>query len=171
MNLKIKETDQNDLENIINLWANGKVMKFVGFPNGLYYTDKEIKNWYLRIKDNRPYTNHYSLFIDESYCGEAFYSINNAYKTAAMDIKILPMYHGRGIAYNSLIFAINKAFENGANKCWVDPNPSNKRAVNLYERIGFKKKDLPIWVKEYPDQVYYEIDKKDWNYLNERNNN
>lgn len=64
MKLKIKETSINDLDNIINLWAYGEVMKFVGFPEGLYYTEEQIKAWYESVKSSRPSTNHYSIYID-----------------------------------------------------------------------------------------------------------
>ena len=33
--LTIKETTRADLPNIQSLWADGDVMKFVGFPDGL----------------------------------------------------------------------------------------------------------------------------------------
>lgn len=170
MNLKIRETSEHDLDNIINLWANGEVMKFVGFPQGLQYTKEEINSWYRNITANRPYINHYSIYLNEHYCGETFYKIDPNYKNAAMDIKILPKYQGRGIASLALSFAINKAFENGAYKCWVDPNTNNEKAISLYERLGFKKKKAPLWLDEYPNQAYYEIDNKLVNTYDEESN-
>ena len=46
----IKETDETDLVNIMNLWNNGEVMNFVGFPIGMGYNFDKIKNWYKKIK-------------------------------------------------------------------------------------------------------------------------
>ena len=41
--LKIKETTIEDIKSVQQLWADGDVMKFVGFPDGLHETDEEMK--------------------------------------------------------------------------------------------------------------------------------
>ncbi|NLC94884.1 MAG: hypothetical protein GX676_04250 [Bacilli bacterium] len=38
--IMIKETTEEDLDNIMTLWNNGEVMKYVGFPEGLGITKK-----------------------------------------------------------------------------------------------------------------------------------
>lgn len=162
--LEIRETGVKDLENIRKLWADVDVMKFVGFPNGLIYSHEDIKKWYEKIEKNRPMTNHYSIYFDGEYCGETYYSIDKFYMTASMDIKLFKEKRSKGIASLSLSYAIKKAFQEGAKLCWVDPNPENLNAINLYEKLGFVKKDLPIWVKKYPKQIYYEISKDDVNF-------
>ena len=40
--ITIKETTRNDLPNVQKLWADGDVMKFVGFPEGLHETESEL---------------------------------------------------------------------------------------------------------------------------------
>ena len=37
--IKVREATIEDIENIQQLWVDGDVMKFVGFPNGLIKTD------------------------------------------------------------------------------------------------------------------------------------
>lgn len=44
--IKIRETTCEDLSFVQKLWADGNVMKFVGFPDGLYETDKQMQAWY-----------------------------------------------------------------------------------------------------------------------------
>ena len=39
----IKETTIEDLDNVQKLWADGDVMRFVGFPDGLQRTSEEMK--------------------------------------------------------------------------------------------------------------------------------
>ena len=34
----IKETTREDIKNVQRLWADGDVMRFVGFPDGLHET-------------------------------------------------------------------------------------------------------------------------------------
>ena len=122
-------------------------------------------------KKNRPRINHYSIYTDDiSYCGEAFYEIDTEHGNAAsLDIKLLPKARGKGIAANALTHAIAKAFENGAEKVWVDPNPANEKALALYNRLGFVRKEMPDYLKENEMEgvdfipVYMEIDKEHWN--------
>jgi len=161
--VKVKETTVEDINNIQRLWADGDVMKFVGFPDGLHYSDEEMKNWLRWIESNRPALNHYSIFEDDKYCGESFYNIDAEHQTAALDIKILGFARGRGIATAGLSHAIKEAFRNGAETVWVDPNPDNLKAIALYKRLGFQKKDFPEYLiaeNEEPSSIYMELRKE-----------
>ena len=53
---------------------------------------------------------------------------------------------GRGIATQALKYSIKEAFKNGAEELWVDPNPSNSKAIALYRRMGFVQKEMPEYV-------------------------
>ena len=140
----IQETNRNDLLNVQALWGDGDVMNFVGFPDGLHETIENLERWLARIEAKRPLTNHYSVYEDGVYCGEAFYSIDTTHdNSAALDIKLFAAARGRGIATQALSHAIDAAFANGAKSVWVDPNPANVKAVALYERLGFERKPMP----------------------------
>lgn len=84
--LEIKETTIEDIKCVQQLWADGDVMKFVGFPDGLHETDERMQNWLRWIESNRPTLNHYSIFEDGKYCGESFYEIDAEHQSAALDI-------------------------------------------------------------------------------------
>lgn len=158
--LEIKETGVEDLKNVQKLWADGDVMKFVGFPDGLHETDEEMQDWYGWIESGRPTLNHYSIFEDGKYCGESFYDIDTEHKSAALDIKLFAFARGRGIATAGLSLAIGEAFRNGAETVWVDPNPENHKAISLYERLGFQKKSFPEYLvseDEEPVSIYMEL--------------
>ena len=157
----IRETTANDLAHVKQLWADGDVMKFVGFPEGLQETDENLKRWLTRIAASRPNTNHYSVFEDDVYCGETFYSIDpNHGHSAALDIKLFSFARGRGIATAALSFAIREAAKNGAKTVWVDPNPANTKAIALYERLGFLRKPMPDYLlsEEGLSSVYMELE-------------
>ena len=141
--IEIRETTIEDIKNIQRLWADGDVMKFVGFPDGLVETDEEMENWFRWIASNRPGLNHFSIFEDGNYCGESFYAIDAEHHSAALDIKLFGSARGRGIAAAGLSHAIREAFRNGAETVWVDPNPENTKAIALYKRLGFVRKDFP----------------------------
>lgn len=158
MSLEIHETSERDLHNIKSLWADGDVMKFVGFPNGLQKSAEEMAYWYQWIVKNRPRLNHYSIYLDDEYCGETFYKIDTSRDLAAsMDIKLFAKARGKGVATRALSYAIEQAFLNGASKVWVDPDPCNHKALALYERLGFAKCEIPAHLKkEAYKQVYME---------------
>ena len=160
--IEIIETTSSDLKNVQRLWADGDVMRFVGFPDGLHNTDEEMKEWFRWIESGRPGLNHYSIFEDGKYCGESFYEIDREHKSAALDIKLFGSARGRGIAAAGLSFAIKEAFRNGAETVWVDPVPDNTKAIALYKRLGFRQKDFPhhlISGDEERNSIYMELRK------------
>jgi RimJ/RimL family protein N-acetyltransferase len=148
--ITIKETMPDDLANVLALWNDGEVMKFVGFPEGLGETMEGMTKWLGWIDKGRPKRNHYSVYAEGiGYCGEAFYNIDSAHSnTACLDIKLFPIARGKGIAAKALSYAIEQAFANGAFKVWVDPNPDNEKALALYRKLGFAEKGMPDYLKE-----------------------
>ncbi len=141
--IEVRETTREDIGSVQRLWADGDVMRFVGFPDGLIRTDEDMRDWYAWIESGRPAVNHYSIFEDGAYCGESFYEIDREHQCAALDIKLFGSARGRGIAAAGLSHAIEEAFRNGAKTVWVDPNPENAKAIALYKRLGFQQKAFP----------------------------
>ena len=127
--LDIRETGLQDLANIQELWNDGQVMKYVGFPAGLGITIAQLEEW-LPWAIAKPQRCHYSIYQNEiGYCGETFYDVNPTTGTAVLDIKLLPKARGYGIATQALNFAIDKAFKTGgAERVYVDPHPDNQKA-------------------------------------------
>ena len=60
--IEVKETTVKEIDNVRRLWADGDVMRFVGFPDGLCQTDDEMQGWFRWIESTRPVLNHYSIF-------------------------------------------------------------------------------------------------------------
>lgn len=159
--LEIRETTLEDLKNVQRLWADGEVMRFVGFPEGLHETDEDLRAWIERLSAARPRVNHWSVYEDGVYCGETNYSIDEQTRSASLDVKLFAAARGRGIATKALTHAIREAFRNGAETVWVDPAPENARAIALYRRLGFTQKDMPAHViaqGEDPEtNLYFEL--------------
>ena len=156
----IRETIANDLGNVKQLWADGDVMKFVGFPEGLHETDESMKKWFNWILSSRSTVNHFSVFDNDVYCGETFFAIDVKHdNSASLDIKLFKFARGKGIATTALSYAIEEAFKNGAKRVWVDPNPNNKKAIAFYERLGFERKPMPEYLAtdESMTSIYMEL--------------
>ena len=141
--IEIRKTTELDVKNVQRLWADGDVMRFVGFPEGLHETDEAMQEWIGNVIAHRPNTNHYSIYEDGEYCGETGYGIDKEQESAWLDIKLFRFARGRGIATKALLYAMEEAFRNGAKTVWVDPDPENAKAIALYERLGFVQKEMP----------------------------
>ena len=163
--IDIRETSEQDLDNVMCLWNNGDVMFFVGFPEGLGITAERLKKW-LAWAIKKPGRCHYSIYADEfDYCGEAFYDSTGEHGIASLDIKLLPNAQGKGIAKTALIFVIDKAFKvGGAQRVYVDPSPENTKAWVLYNKVGFVSRPRPSHLKE--GDTYLEITADEWALLN-----
>lgn len=158
--IEIKEAAPEDVENVQRLWADGDVMQYVGFPEGLSETEESIREMILRTAASRPQRNYFAVYEDGVYCGETSYDIDADTKTASLDIKLFRFARGRGIATKALSFAMAEAFKNGAETVWVDPDPENAKAIALYERLGFVRKPMPPHVaamgEDWEKYVYME---------------
>lgn len=163
--IEIKEITIADIKYVQCLWADGDVMRFVGFPDGLHETDESMQRWFQWIVSKRPTVNEFAIFEDGEYCGESFYEIDKEHgNTASLDIKLFGFARGRGIATQALSYAIEEAFKNGAEKVWVDPDPQNAKAIALYERLGFVQKDMPEYLiaqgEDPASNIYMELCKE-----------
>ena len=161
--IEIREATPEDVKNVQRLWADGDVMKYVGFSEGLFETEESIREMIIRVAANRPRCNYYAIYEDGAYCGEASYDIDEDTKSASLDIKLFRFARGRGIATKALSFAIAEAFKSGAETVWVDPDPENAKAIALYERLGFVRKPMPTHVVamgEDPERYVYMERKK-----------
>ena len=152
--IEIKETTYDDIKNVQSLWADEDVMRYI-WPGGLKETEEGVRGW---LDRNLASGKHYSIYEDGRYCGETAYQIDEASRSAAMDIKLFGFARGRGIATKALSHAMEEAFKNGAETLWVDPHPANNKALALYERLGFVRKEMPehvIAMGEDPDRFVY----------------
>lgn len=161
MKILIKETTREDLQNVMNLWNDGEVMFYVGFPNGLNVNIEQMEKW-LKTVNKDISRKHYSIYEEElGFCGETFYSVDKNHDLSALDIKLFPYARGKGIASYALSYAIDEVFTKDlASRAYVDPNPKNEKAFKLYERLGFISKKRPEFLEE--GETYLEITKESW---------
>jgi RimJ/RimL family protein N-acetyltransferase len=62
------------LRDLIRLWNDGRVMRWVGFPEGLGYTAEDVASWYHALQ-KRPNRQHFVVHSAETgFCGEVYYT-------------------------------------------------------------------------------------------------
>ncbi|MGL5406272.1 MAG: GNAT family N-acetyltransferase [Propionibacteriaceae bacterium] len=169
MPLQISPTTAADLPDLLELWNDGAVMLYVGFPDGLGETTESLAAWFHRLEQNRltGLTEHFIIRDDDCFCGEAYYYIDTDHgHLGRLDIKLTPTARGKGIAAAGLSKAIDEAFTHGAMRVYVDPNPANAKALALYDRLGFQRVDPPPHIAASCDvdfnPIYMELTPEQW---------
>lgn len=66
----------------MGLWNDGRVVKWVGFPDGLEYDWNDVSDWFTRLEAD-PTRHHFVVpALEISYCGEAYYAVEKAHQRA-----------------------------------------------------------------------------------------
>jgi RimJ/RimL family protein N-acetyltransferase len=157
--IELRPTSEADLPDLMALWNDGRVMAYVGFPDGLGATPDSMAAWFRRLVAD-PSRRHRSIHAPEiGFCGEAYVAVDALHDLATLDIKLRPEAQGRGIASRALGRVLAEVFDGAlANRAYVDPSRHHDRALRLYDRLGFLEADRPAWLgPPAPDALYLEI--------------
>jgi RimJ/RimL family protein N-acetyltransferase len=159
---EIKQTSQQDLPDLIRLWNDGRVMRWVGFPEGLGYDAPKIQEWFEALEQN-PLRHHFVIHEDQiGFCGELFYRSDPEHQRASLDIKLLPEAQDRGIATQALTWLIATVFENepGIEEVFTEPNHGNEKSQKLYARCGLQPRPRPKDL--HPADSYWSLKRGEW---------
>jgi len=140
----LKETNEEDLECLRSLWADGRVMQWVGFPKGLAYRSSEMKEWLGSLKKRA--CRHFSVYsLEHVFCGEVYYAIDSLHRRAGLDIKLRPEFQGKGFAADALSTLIDFCYKNepSVREVWTEPSSENNSACKLYQKCGLLPKERP----------------------------
>ena len=141
--ITLKPTSADDLSFLQDLWNDGRVMQWVGFPNGVGVTEEAINKWYDQ-RVSLPHFHHFIVLDEyEKRCGEVHFDLVGAY--AGLDIKLCIEVQGKGIATRALSAVIDKAFEfsDACEYVWTEPSLVNTAARRLYTRCGLSESPRP----------------------------
>ncbi len=159
--ITIRETKEKDLKDILLLWNNGEVMRYVGFPQGLGYDDVHMASWFRTLQEKNT-AKHYTIRgSNEQFVGETYWGLRTKDGLAAVDIKIMPDAQGRSYGRIALAYAIDQAFlDPRVSAVYVDPHKENERAIRMYRRLGFKDAIRPS--KLDPFETFMIIHSSTW---------
>lgn len=153
-----------DAKLLCRWWNDGRVMAHAGFPNGLNTTQEAIQE---QIAGENRERRRVILEIGPVMAGEMSYRILGT--SAEIGIKICESsYQGQGYGTTALRLLIEYLFTNEEiNKIILDTNLKNTRAQHVYEKIGFKKKELHMdaWrdqLGQLQSSVDYELERENY---------
>ena len=140
-------THQDDLAFLLQLWNDGEVMSYVGYPQGLGIDEQGMEAWFTRLGVDRGVDRKHWIVKDEQgeRIGEAFYKVEQEYcdyraeNMVHVDIKLAKRFWKQGYAADALRTLTQHLFNNlGIETIVVSPNLANKAALKLYRYLGFK---------------------------------
>lgn len=151
-----QDTMPEDLPELLQLWNDGRVMRWVGFPDGLGYDAARMAAWYERLRAN-PDRRHFVVRSPQvGFCGELYCAIDRPHRRASLDIKFRPEAQGGGRAADALMGLIAHLFrtEPELDAVWTEPREENLAARALYFRCGLRPAPRPAWL--HPGPSYWE---------------
>jgi RimJ/RimL family protein N-acetyltransferase len=160
--VNVSWTRQGHLPDLLRLWNDGRVMRWVHIPDGLGYDLGDAARWLDRV-DANPDQHHFVVHHDDiGFCGELNYRVDGSHNSASLDIKFVPEAQGKGLATRAFQHLIDLVFtaEPGVDAVWVEPWPENAAAQRLYARCGLRPRPRPAHLLEGPS--YWELRKLDW---------
>lgn len=148
----LHSTSRDDLDELRSLWNDGRVMRWVEFPEGLGIDETEMESWFVALQGNPD--SHHFVIRDEAlgFCGEVYYRADRSRRWASLDIKLTPEAQGRGLATEALRDLIDLVFEaeDEVDVVWTEPSAENLSAQRLYERCGLIPEPRPAFLDDGP---------------------
>lgn len=91
------------------------------------------------------------LFDDKDMIGTVALRKLNKEHCELKSLYLLEKYHNKGLGYQLLKTAILKAQQDGYEKMYLDTLSSSKKAVSLYEKMGFTR------IERYNDNIMADV--------------
>lgn len=134
-----------DADGLLALWTDGRVMRYVGFPNGTTVTREQVERGIARSYPvpglSRGY---YRLAVTSretgEFMGEAAIGRVGPDGSTYPDIKLLPAFWGRGYGTEALGLVVDFTFTfTAATRAVLEPHVDNAAARKVYGRLGFRQ--------------------------------
>lgn len=134
------------------LWESSEVMNNVGYPNGVALSRDEYTKVLERLSECQDAI--YLAIEDKSgiFMGEAKLAFPDETNHCHHDLKLLPDFQGRGIAY-----AVWRLLLDRTRSRWpaaiptVTPSVLNEKAITLYRKLGFVfQGEIKTWEPRNP---------------------
>lgn len=158
----LRTTERGDLNGLLALWNDGRVMQWVGFPVGLGYNAEQMARWFDELQ-LQPFRHHYVVFDEDGrFGGEIYYAVDREHGRAGLDIKLAPAAQGRGLAADALRTLIRHVFETEPDVMlvWTEPRADNLASKRLYARCGLRPEPRPVDLR--PFESFWALSRTRW---------
>lgn len=160
----IRNVIVSDATQLEKWWNDGSVMAHAGFPDGVHTNAKRIREQIENYTDKKR-----TLIIEYKNIpiGEMNYKMSDDWE-CEIGIKICESdYQERGIGRVVLSLFIEELFSMGAKLIFLTTNLKNKRAQHVYEKLGFKVREIQYdsWKDqrgELQSTVFYDLYKENF---------
>jgi RimJ/RimL family protein N-acetyltransferase len=143
MKVILRKLELNDWPLFAKWWRDGELIKMTsGDFESL--SDDEIKNQVKEMADDTD-SWHWMIQVDDKIVGHINLNKLDNQKAELQIIIGEKEYWGRGIGKQAGTQIIKKA--KNFNRIYIEVRPENSRALNLYQKLGFKN----LGLKKYPD--------------------
>ncbi len=159
LTIRLATPDDDDVGFLLMLWTDGRVMRFVGFPDGLRTDHGKIKAQ-LEGYGGNEFDRVLIVCLKDSKqtIGECKLGSPNDDKIALTDIKLAPEYWGNGYGREVKQALVDYLFEHTDCFCIEStPNVMNVASIKMQEAVGGKRMAEKLY--EFPDEMKeYTID-------------
>jgi ribosomal-protein-alanine N-acetyltransferase len=166
------ETTEKDIEFFYGLWTNPRIMIYVGYPQGLKITRKEIQH-NIEKHANSELDSRLVIVLKKSsqIIGECKLGKPDSDGVSITDVKILPEYWGYGYGKEVKKGLVEYLFTHtDCTKIKATPNKNNIASQKMQEAVGAKRTGEGIYhfpenMKDYTTDVpyyVYIVEKKEW---------
>jgi RimJ/RimL family protein N-acetyltransferase len=155
MCINVRPIQEFDNDLIHELWRDNDVRKYLG---GSICSDKDIDFIFFKmITKKNMNDNYFVIEYSNRKCGLVSIDKYHEKEEKELSFQFLPLFWGKGIAYNSIKIILNKAKqEMNIETIFAETQEKNIRSRNLLERLGMLEKERLIRFEE--NQIVYELD-------------
>ena len=136
------------------LWESGDVMRYVGYPDGLKWSQNRYDDYW-----NKQAQNENAIYLaienkDGHFMGEAMISFPDAEGLCQHDVKLLPEFQHRGLGQETWKIILDRTRERWPKaRVLVTPAIENVRAIDMYLKLGFEFNSEPMtWIPS-PEEI------------------
>lgn len=143
--LLIREATENDLEVILNLYAQPAM------DNGKVLSIEDAKNIFNRMQQYPNYTVYVALLNSKVVGTFALLIMDNLAHIGTPsgvveDVAVDENYHGQGIGKKMMQFAMQECQKYGCYKIVLSSNVKRTQAHQFYESLGFRQHGISFHV-------------------------
>jgi len=145
MDIKIREAEEKDLENLISLYSQPDM------DNGQTISLENAKQIFAKFR-TYPFYKVYAAISDEKIVGtfELLVMDNLAHKgslsAVVEDVVVSDKYQGKGIGKEMMIFAMKVCRKMGCYKLSLSSNLKREFTHKFYESLGFNKHGYSFYI-------------------------